>query len=223
MKKLSYLLLTSLLLTACSTGGSVLSTLPADDSRPLGINKDFLAVYESREGTRSTTINVAQSGTGFVLQRKFQGQTTLCSNLSGQTECRTSTGQLMLTDDTQRVMQIESASLRRFLLRERVLTEGEEPKREPVPNQLHLFKKEAFASAFQAMVDKVSDATLEECFQKTNDEEREYFCFGDNLMPFWASTTFTPLGDVTLLRALQAYTERTLTDEQLQSILENSM
>lgn len=205
-------------MTGCTA--TTLPTAAIDPAFPLGIARDFSAVFESRDGSLTSTTEVTQAGTGFVLKRSAGTGSVLCDNLTASLRCSSGTGILMPQEEAEKTLRIEAMTAQRLIGQKRVLGDDVAAKEQAVPKGLKLFSETAFSALVQSMVQPTT-ATLENCYIKTTTEEKEFFCFGGGLMPYWADTTFTPIGDVVMFRLLRAYSTTALTKEQLQKIYQD--
>lgn len=192
--------------------------LTVDTSTPTGVARDFVAVYESRDGTLTSTTEIAQSGTGVVLRKKSDTGSITCNNLTGKLACKNGSGTLLATDDAAKALRIEALTTQRLLGGQRVLGDEVTATAKQIPSNLYLFKKDGFTVALTPYAGTQPESTLNSCYDRTTTEEKEFFCFGADLMPYWADTTFTPIGNVTLTRSLKAYSATSLTAQQMQEL-----
>lgn len=219
MKKI--LLLSAALLLASCTQGDMPAPVALDTTRPTGISRDFVALYESREGNLVSTTEIAQSGTGIVLRKKSPTQTATCSNITGTGTllCRSGSGALLSSEDSEKLIRVEALTSQRLLGRHRILGDDIKAVARQIPSNLAVFKKDGFTTALANVAGAQPEATLTSCFEKTTTEEKEFYCFGGDFMPYWADTTFTPIGNIVLMRSLKAYSQVTLSPEQMRTLL----
>lgn len=219
MKKLLWVAGAALLL-ASGCGEKVMpAPLAMDSGYAMGISRDFAAVFESRDGTLTSLTQVVQSGKSYILKKNTDTGMVLCDNLSGQTRCETNTGALLTSDEADKIVRVEATTAGRLLGRQRALPDTATTVEQAVPAGLELFAQDAFTGPLLAAVGDHKDArTLDSCYIRSNSENKELFCFAGNLMPYWVDTTFTDIGNITLMRSLKGYAEVTLTPEQMQAL-----
>lgn len=212
------LAISSLTFAACVQDTSPLAPLPRNVNRPLGVEQDFAAVFETRDGQFVSTTEVAQSGNAVVLHKTSSVSDIRCDNLEGTFQCRTATGALMPAGDTDTLLRIESTTAMRLVGRQRLLAETVPFERQNPPSNMPLFNESNVSTWLQPYIGQLPDTTLESCFRRELEEETELFCFGGELMPYWVSSTATGLGTITTARFLKAYAPVSLTTQQLQEM-----
>lgn len=225
MNKVSFWTLalgSALVFTACAQSPEPLAILPRQVDRPLGIARDFAAVFESKDGQFTARTEVVQSGEKVVLHKTSAVSDIRCDNIERAFTCQTGTGALMSADDTETLLRIDSTTAMRLIGRQRLLEESVPFERQPVPSNMPLFSEENISTWLKPYIGALPDTTLESCFERVLEEETELFCFGGDLMPYWVSVTSTPLGTITTGRFLKAFAPVSLTDPQLLE-LKNSL
>lgn len=193
-----------LVLAGCGSQG-VLPPLAADATYPTGIAHDFMAVFESKDGSVTGTTEIVQAGTGVVMRKSTSNGKVACANITGALQCRGGTGTLLESDEAEKALRIEATTAQRLINRRREIPEDKQAAAKQLINSQALFSREAFLG-LEEYLDSYSQLYMEACYERRIAGEKETFCFAGDLMPYWSDTTITEIGNITLERTLKAYT-----------------
>jgi len=224
MKKLLLLTIISCVLSACSIGGDqeeipLISTpsspVVLSATAPLGIDRSMIIGVELDSGSLNIPMTLMHTGSNYLFLRAVGPSAVVCTDLGGDDQCRSRSGEELSSSDTKEQLGIASKAVSRVIGREYAPFMSSTGL--PVDRGSNFHNADLIHREMLPYV-RDSDVLLSHCIRTENGDEVQVLCYADEYMPYYSYGITSSGITVTTTSSAYVVQEASLSTSDLQAV-----